>query len=230
MAKIFSVLIFLGISSASLWAVAENYPSPKLEFGGYQASALNYGLVIANPHRPGTFFSILGYDEIALTEDGDEIRLGGFETQSIEEKPLEKIKSLFFPQPIKVVLRSSKGEVETEYRINQIGPQSIEVVRTLNSKKEIIGLQKGIIFNPEDEILLDGREVKKPEDSDLLEATGLTKVTIRSPGLPKTLSIQTEPSSTITIDFAFHIIKETILFSSPTKFFENFQLIKAEEL
>lgn len=230
MAKIFSVLIFLGICSASLWAVAENYPRPKLEFGGYQASALDYGIVIANPHRPGAFFSILGYDEIALTESGDEIRLGGFETQTVEEKPLEKIKNLFFPPPIKVVLRSPEGEIETEYLIHQTGPQSIEVVRTLKSQNEIIGLQKGIIFNPEDKILLDGREVKKPEDSDLLEATGSTKVTIRSIGLPKTLSIQTDPSSTITIDFAFHIIKERILFSSPTKFFEHFQLIKAEEL
>ncbi|MDP1710565.1 MAG: hypothetical protein Q8L46_01340 [candidate division WWE3 bacterium] len=229
MFRFVSVLLFLGVCLASLWNSAERNPAPKLAFGSYQVSLLRYGVVITNPHRPGAFFSVLGYDEIAFTKGGQEVRLGGFDPKTVREKPWDNLRALFLPAPLAVLFTSPQGLIETEYLISSNGIQGIEIKRTLQSQEELLGLQKGFIFNPDDEILLNGQPVVRPKNADTIERTGVTEVIIKSLRLPQALKIETDSTSTVTVDFAFHIVKEKTLFNLPTKIFEQAQKITAQD-
>lgn len=229
MLRIIYVLLFLGICLATLGNAAERNPAPKLALGSYQISISEYGVVIANPHKPGAFFSILGYDEIATVKGGEEIRIGSFDAKFTRGSRWDKLKALFLPIPLKVGFASQPGLIEAEYLVVPSGIRSVEIRRTLQSQEDLLGFQKGVIFNPDDEILLNGQLVVPPQNADTIERTGVSEVTVKSAGIPQVLKIKTDFNSTIIVDFAFHIVKEKTWFDSPTKFFEQSQKITAQD-
>lgn len=224
--KILILLAFISVLIGSIWQALVLSDTPQLKVGGYCVTIYKSAVVISHPSQPGVFNTILPYDEAFVLRDGSVRRLEGTITQEDRLSPITtaaKNQLSLLKENMRVVLKnelqlnvSNQEGFRTTYQIRS-SKNEIVIRRRIRwprnySPQEIAGLERGLIFDPRNELWLNSQPLRQKEAK--ITRQGVNSLKIINPRLPEALELKIHPRDTITIDFNYNLITVRKLFST----------------
>lgn len=231
--QIFVLLFFILIASGSIWKALDSSGNLELKADGYRISIFKSAVVISHPSQPGVFNTIFPYDDRIILSDGSALRLGtsadwkgSFRPQLITSKNwLSYLKDsllLLFKGELRLEVKNQE-RVKTAYQINSEKNQ-ITIYRQIKGVKNrpIVGLERGLIFAPQNELWLDSQLLTNSEN---IIRRGPASLKIINQQLPEALELKIYPEDTLNINFQFNLITIKTVFSNPKEKIQDEQIV-----
>lgn len=229
--KILALAAFLTILGVSIVSLPRINEPLELRVGDFSVWTSQYALGVRNATPPGAFYTITPYDDLLVFADGTEEKIGSSSDSQtaqagIFNRLMHNLRQLrgdvylqFFQQ-----LYAHFTNVESGHTISymvQTLEESLVINRTITttSNKPIIAMGKSLIFNPSDEVYIDGIPLADVEEIQqegrLLTHPGAQYVDLFNPQLNYKVRINTTRAQTIVIDPDFHVITIKTFFGVP---------------
>lgn len=240
---VIGLLIFAISIAGSIWQIPATSDPPKMKAGGFRIGVYRFAIVIDHPARPGAYYTILPYDDLVIFDDETEQRLKAADSE--EESPIPQPSGIIkehlarWKSDLRFLLESKlhleindQTDLKTIYEV-KVSNGQILIQRQIKNytQREIKGIGRGLIFNPQDKIWLDHQHLKRPagatEEKARITKQNISLVKIVNPGLSEALEIKTQPTDTVVIDFEYNLIMvRTLLPSLPQESIQDLQEIK----